>query len=47
MSRDLSDVRAEVPAAGLDGEERVAEAQERLKDVVAEFAPEGPPQPED
>jgi hypothetical protein len=43
MSRDMSDVRAGLPAAGLDEDERVAEAQERLKDVVAEFGPDAPP----
>jgi hypothetical protein len=41
--RDMSDVRAEVPAAGLDDEERVAEAQERLKDAEVEFGPDSPP----
>ncbi|MGC4112320.1 MAG: hypothetical protein QM747_18260 [Nocardioides sp.] len=35
MSRDMSDVRAEVPAAGLDEDERMAEARERLKDANA------------
>jgi hypothetical protein len=39
----MSDVRAEVPAAGLDEEERVEEAKERLKDTVAEFGPDAPP----
>jgi hypothetical protein len=39
----MSDVRAEVPAAGLDEDERVAEAQERLRDVVAELGPPAPP----
>jgi len=43
MSRDMSDIQAEVPAAGLDEEERVVEAQERLKDAVAEFGPDAPP----
>lgn len=43
MSRDASDVSADVPAAGLDEEERVAEAQERLKEVVTEFGPDSPP----
>lgn len=39
----MSDAMAELPAAGLDEEERVAEAQERLKDTVAEFGPDAPP----
>jgi hypothetical protein len=43
MSRDMSDVRAEVPAAGLDEEERVVEAQDRLKEAVVEFGPDAPP----
>jgi hypothetical protein len=39
----MSDVSAEVPAAGLDEGERQAEAQERLKEEVAEFGPDAPP----
>jgi hypothetical protein len=43
MSRDMSDVQAEVPAAGLDEEERVAEARKRVKDAVVEYGPDAPP----
>jgi hypothetical protein len=39
VSRDLSDVSAQVPAAGLDEDERMAEARARLKDEVSEFVP--------
>jgi hypothetical protein len=37
VSRDLSDVMAGLGAAGLDEEERVTEARERLKHEVTEF----------
>jgi hypothetical protein len=43
MSRDISDVRAAIGAAGLDEEERLAEAQHRLRDETAEFS--APAQP--
>jgi hypothetical protein len=39
----MSDVSAGVPAAGLDQDERQAEAQERLKDAEVEFGPDAPP----
>jgi hypothetical protein len=39
----MSDAMAELPAAGVDAEERRAEAQERLKEEVAEFGPDAPP----
>jgi hypothetical protein len=46
MTRDISDVRAELGAAGLDEGERIAEAQERMKQEVAEAWAEEPDQPE-
>ena len=43
VNRDISDVRAGVGAAGLDVEERLAEAQHRLKDETADFSAPQPP----
>jgi hypothetical protein len=43
MSRDISDVRAGVGAAGLDVDERLAEAQHRLRDETADFSAPQPP----
>jgi hypothetical protein len=42
MSRDPGDVSAEDPGGGLDEEKLVAEAQERIDDVVVEFGPDAP-----
>jgi hypothetical protein len=39
----MSDVRAEVPAAGVDRRERVAEARARLRQDVTNVVPSEPP----